>query len=94
MTCGYESGIAVDIFCFDNVADSDRELRRQAMQAWIFGKLLVLRQISEPTVYADGWKSKTMLLVSKLANRLLKMFRVSPEYLYRKAKEAAGEVPG
>lgn len=89
VTCGYESGIAVDIFCFDNVADSDRELRRQAMQAWIFGKLLVLRQISEPTVYADGWKAKTMLLVSKLANRLLKMFRVSPEYLYRKAKEAA-----
>ena len=59
-----------------------------------FRKLLVLRQISEPTVYADGWKSKTMLLVSKLANRLLKMFRVSPEYLYRKAKGSGCEVPG
>ncbi|MCH1982177.1 LicD family protein [Ruminococcus sp. OA3] len=89
VTCGYESGIAVDIFCFDNVADDEQGLRRQAMQAWIFGKLLVLRQIAEPTVYADGWKAKTMLLVSKLINRLLKMFRVSPEYLYRKANEAA-----
>ena len=87
--CGYESGIAVDIFCFDNVADEKKALRRQAMQAWIFGKLLVLRQIQKPTVYAQGWKAKAVLFVSKLANRILKLLHVSPEYLYRKAKEAA-----
>lgn len=88
VTCGYHSGIAVDIFCFDNVADDEKSLRKQAMQAWIFGKLLVLRQISEPTIYADGWKAKMMLAISKVANRVLSILPISPEFLYRKAEEA------
>lgn len=89
LTCGYHSGIAVDIFCFDNVADDEKSLRAQAMQAWIFGKLLVLRQICEPTIYAEGWKAKGVLLASKMANRLLKILPLSPQFLYRKAEEAA-----
>lgn len=88
VTCGYHSGIAVDIFCFDNVADDEKALRAQAMKAWIFGKLLVLRQISEPTIYADGWKAKMMLLVSKIANRFLSVLPVSPEFFYHRAEEA------
>ena len=31
---GYTAGIGIDIFCFDNVADDVKSLRRQAFWAW------------------------------------------------------------
>lgn len=89
VVCGYHSGIGVDIFCFDNVADDRSALRRQAMKAWCFGKLLILRQIPNPTIYEGGFKGKAAAVISRIANRALKILRISPEYLYRQAKEAA-----
>ena len=94
VTCGYHSGIAVDIFCFDNVADDTGSLRRQAMKAWIFGKLLVLRQISEPTIYAEGWKAKVMLGISRFGNIVLRLLRISPQFLYQQAEEAVTRYRG
>ncbi|MGI6010601.1 MAG: LicD family protein [Ruminococcus sp.] len=89
LVCGYHCGIGVDIFCFDNVADDPKELRRQAMKAWCFGKLLILRQISSPTIYEGGWKGKMASLAARLASGGLKMLQVSPFSLYRQAEEAA-----
>ena len=49
VTCGYHCGIGVDIFCFDNVADEESKLRRQAMKAWCFG-----RSAAPPFMNGDG----------------------------------------
>lgn len=91
VTTNVTAGIAIDIFCFDNVADDKKGLRRQAAKAWIYGKLLILRQIDDPTMYAGGWKAKLMLLASKLMSHTLKLFNISSEFLYRKAEEAVLE---
>lgn len=88
VTCGYHCGIGVDIFCFDNVADEESKLRRQAMKAWCFGKLLILRQICRPTIYERGWKGRLAFAASGAASRILQALHVSPKYLYRQAEEA------
>ncbi len=89
VTCGYTSGIAVDIFCFDQVADSENELRRQAIRTWLPGKLLVLRQIKKPTIYMDGLRAKITMLASGVLNRCLRLLPVSPKLLYRMAEHGA-----
>lgn len=89
VTTGYTAGIAIDIFCFDNVADELGELRKQAMRAWIWGKLLVLRAISSPTIYLDGITAKLTRGAARGANLLLKMLPLSTKYLFCKADHAA-----
>jgi len=89
MVTGYKAGIAIDIFCFDNVADDDKALRRQAMSAWGFGKLFILRNISKPTVYVKGFRGKVTAGISMVVNGVLRLLHVSPSFLYRKADKAA-----
>ena len=86
---GLHIGIAIDIFCFDNVADELPKFRRQAMRAWTWGKLMVLRQVGEPNIYVEGWKAKLTLLVAKLAHWGLKALHFSPKFLYGRAMKAA-----
>lgn len=86
---GLKTGIAVDIFCFDNVPDDTAGLRRQAARAWTWGKLLILRKVENPNLYVNGWKARLTLLISKLVSRSMKFLRISPEFLYRKANRAA-----
>lgn len=86
---GLHIGIAIDIFCFDNVADDVKSLKRQAMSAWTWGKLMVLRQVESPSIYVDGWKAKATLAISKLAHHTLRLFHISPQFLYNRALKAA-----
>ena len=53
-----ELGIFLDLYCFDNIADDDKEMKKQAYAAWFWGKLLILRSIPRPVLYFGGWKSK------------------------------------
>lgn len=88
VTTGVESGIAIDLFCFDNVPDETKDLRRQAFRAWTWGKLLILRSISNPTLYASGVKAKVMSAGSYAVSRAMKFLHISPKFLYNKAKKA------
>lgn len=88
---GLRTGIAVDIFCFDNVPDDMAGLRWQAARAWTWGKLLILRKVENPNLYVSGWKAQITLTISKLVSRSMKFLRISPELLYRKANQAAQE---
>lgn len=84
-----ELGIFLDIYCFDNIADDDGKMRRQGWKAWFYGKLLILRSISKPVLYVKGWKAGLVLAASFFVHHGLRIFRVSPGFLYRKAMEAA-----
>lgn len=88
---GLKIGIAIDIFCFDHVADELPKLRRQAISAWSFGKLLVLCQVQTPNIYVEGWKAKVTLLISQIVHKCLHLFHVSPVFLYKKALKAASK---
>lgn len=89
VTTGYEAGIGLDVFCFDNVADDPKLLRRQALRAWSLGKLLVLCKISNPVIYVDGILGKIAELACVVANRILRILPISPKAIYKKAKKAA-----
>lgn len=88
MKLGIKLGIAIDIFCFDNIADDKRELKKQAMRAWTFGKLLILRSISDPINYVGGWKSKLIHFAAIIANCGLRLLHISPKWLYKQADKA------
>jgi len=89
VTTGYHAGIAIDIFCFDNVWDDNKRLRKQAIQAWTFSKLFILREISRPTILTGGVKGKIAMGISRIAHYMLKVLGISPEWLYHQAANAA-----
>ena len=86
---GLDIGIAIDIFCFDNVADDAKALKRQAISAWIWGKLMVLRQVGVPTIYVEGWKARLTLIIARAAHVFLKTLHISTRFFYRRALKSA-----
>lgn len=86
---GYTAGIGIDIFCFDNVSDDAKTLRAQAMRAWGWGKVFILRGVGKPTIYESGIKAKVIAGISAVAHGFLRLFCISPKFLYNKAKAAA-----
>lgn len=85
---GLHIGIAIDLFCFDRVPDDVAGLRKQAACAWTWGKLMILRKISNPSLYAEGWKARMMLLASRIISGGLRLLHISPQFLYRRASKA------
>ena len=86
---GYTAGIGIDIFCFDNLADDTKLLRRQAMKAWGWGKVFILRNVGKPTIYEGGIKAKIIASISMVAHGVLRLLHISPKFIYNKAKRAA-----
>lgn len=82
-----EFGIFLDIFCFDNIPDDEKQMKRQATMAWFWGKLLVLSQVSVPVLYIYGWKKQLVLLSSKIIHGLFKFFKLKPRFFYNNAKK-------
>lgn len=84
---GINTGVSIDIFCFDRIPDDEKKMKNQAIKAWVLGKLMILRQISKPNLYCDGWKAEVVLLCSRIMSFVMRFLRVSPEFLYRKTNK-------
>ena len=84
-----ELGIFLDIYCFDNIPDDDRAMKRQAWAAWFYGKMMVLSGIDRPVLYFGGWKAEVVYLLCRIAHKVLKLCRLGPSFWYRKAKRVA-----
>ncbi|MCI8346522.1 MAG: LicD family protein [Bacilli bacterium] len=82
-------GIFLDIFCFDNIPDDDKLMKKQATKAWFFGKLLVLSGVKKPTLYCYGIKKKILQGIFFLAHYILKLFHISSRSFYKKALQYA-----
>lgn len=81
-----EWGIFLDIFCFDNIPDDNRAMKRQAWAAWFYGKMMILASIDRPVLYFGGWKAKLVYFLCKIAHKLLKLLHLDSAFWYRKAK--------
>ena len=84
-----EFGIFLDIFCFDNVSDDDKEMRKQHTKAWFYGKLLVLSGVKKPTLYVYGIKAKILHCIFFVAHYVLKIFGFKSRFFYKKALKYA-----
>jgi len=87
-------GIFLDIYALDNIPDDDKAMRRQGYSAWFWGKLLVLTEVSKPVLYISGWKARFVKICCMIVYRLFKIFRVSHDFLYNKAKKASTRYSG
>lgn len=91
---GVDLGIFLDIYCFDNIPDDEKKMRRQGFWAWFWGKLMILRAIDKPTLYFGGFAAKMVYLASFMIHHLMKLFHISPQFLYRQAKKHATKYQG
>lgn len=89
-----KTGIFLDLYCFDAVADDDRAMKRQAWSAWFWAKLLILRSIPTPVLYIYGWKAALVQFMCKIGHWGLRLLHISPEFLYKRAEKAAKRYKG
>ena len=86
-------GMFIDLFCFDNLADDDREARRQWRRAWFWGKLAVLRSVRSPVLYFRGPKAALVRAACFFGHYALRT--VFPDgFLRRKAEKWARRYEG
>lgn len=82
-------GIFLDLYCFENIPDDDKLMRKQAKKAWFWGKLLIMSGVPHPTLYQTGITKTIIGTVAYLGHLFLKVMPISKRFLYNKAKEAA-----
>ena len=84
-----EFGIFLDIFCFDNIPDDEKSMKKQATRAWFFGKLLVLSGVKRPTLYYYGMTAKILHFIFFIAYYALKILHLNSRFFYKKALKYA-----
>lgn len=75
--------IDIDIFTLDNMPDDPRVKRRQIRRTWILNKLIFLCGCKSPIIPWKGIKKRVAAGICYLTHYGLKLFRVSPAFLYR-----------
>lgn len=87
-------GIPVDIFVFDNVADDPKARRKQIKYAWFWGHMLYLYGIAHPEIPLTGFRKKLSQFICVMIHGVLRLFHISPRYLFRKYKSFAQKYKG
>ena len=82
-------GIFLDIYAFDNIPDDKHLFRKQARDAFIWSKLLILRSIPFPVLAFGGAKKKAVHAICACVHCALVLFRVPKSFLYKKCYEAS-----
>lgn len=80
-----EFGIFLDIFCFDNIPDDEKLMKKQGTKAWFYGKLLVLSGVKKPVLYCYGIKKKILQFIFLIAHYILKILHLNSRHFYKKA---------
>lgn len=84
-----ELGIFLDVYALDNVPDDDKLLKKQAWSTWFWSKILILYYIARPVLPFRGIAKKAAHFLCMVVHGLLKLFRISPHWLYKKCKQAS-----
>lgn len=80
-------GVFLDIYCFDNVPDDDKKMRRQGKRVWFLNKLMILKAVKKPVLYFGGWKAQMVYIISWLVHMFMNLFHVSNTFLYKQVKK-------
>jgi lipopolysaccharide cholinephosphotransferase len=80
-------GVFLDIYCFDNVPDDDKKMKKQGRKVWFLNKLMILKAVEKPVLYFGGWKAQVVYIISWIVHRLMNMFRISNRFLYKLVKK-------
>lgn len=80
-------GVFLDVYCFDNVPDDDKKMRRQGKRVWFLNKLMILKAVKRPVLYFGGWKAQVVYVISWIVHMLMNLFHVSNAFLYKQVKK-------
>lgn len=81
--------IFMDIFPFDNVPDSPKEQNRLLKKSTLYGKLLFLSGSGSPHIPYSDILYYVMHLGCMLIHGFLKLFHITPPFLYRRFKKVS-----
>lgn len=84
-------GINVDIFIYENAPDDEKELRKNIRHVWFWDKLLMLRNLSEPTMPLKGTKRKIAQFACTLIHYALCVCHISRKWIIGKREKYAGK---
>lgn len=84
-----ELGIFLDIYAYDQLADDPKAYKKQCRDAFILGKLLILRSVPFPVLPFKGWKAKLVHVVTAITHGAMVLFRISKPWLAKKCKAVA-----
>lgn len=77
-------GICIDLFPFDNIPYDEIKKQKQIRKTWILGRLIYLRGCGTPIIPFKGLKKVIAQIICYSAHLFLKIFRVSPKWLFTK----------
>lgn len=77
-------GIFLDIYCYDRLSDDPKEAHRQWVHSWVWGKLMVLREVRSPVLYIGGVKAVIVRAACFLGHYALRLL-TRPGFPYRMA---------
>ena len=87
--CPFQYPIGIGVFAFDKVVDDPALLRRQCRRTWLWGRLSFLRATPSPHLSLTGWKRGLVLAACHIAYGAMKLFHVSPRWIYQRWEKAA-----
>ncbi len=82
-------GVFLDVYAFDDCPKDEKQFKRQAWSTWFWGKLMILRSLGNPVLPMSGWKAKLITAICTVAHYVLKLFCISPKWLYKNLKKNA-----
>lgn len=85
----FESGIFLDLFIMDNIADDEKARKKQVRDCFVWGKLLIMRALPHPLVPFKGILGKIASVACWLMHYMMAFLHISPRWLYRKYTEAS-----
>lgn len=80
---GWKPGIGIDVFPFDHLPDDKRARRRELSRATFQRRLMYLCN-RDPRIPLSGWKYYVAKTICKIARRVLMLFHVRGDVLYRR----------
>ena len=80
-------GLFIDIYVIDYVPDDSKKRNKLLKRAWIMQKIGLLSVIKNPVIQGRGIKQSIIRFCCKMAYYFLKLFKVSPSKMYKKAED-------
>lgn len=81
--CPYRYEIGLGLYPFDVLIDDGAKLRRQCCATWFWGRIKFLCATPEPYVPLGGWRRALVLFCCRVAHGVLKLFRISPQWVQK-----------
>lgn len=82
-------GIFLDLYCFDNIADDEKKMRRQVRRAWFWNKLMLMRTVKNPVLYYGGVKAVIVRGICRIGYWALHLVPRGNSFFYKRAKKLA-----